>query len=193
MDATVFDRLVKIREPAPALLAWVPWSPEGRARLDGDQGAGAMLRTLIEAELLGDAARLLAFGLPRREAVWWACVSTRATLPDQAPAPEVAALAAAESWVYTKTEDDRRRAMAAAEAEGFNAAGSWCAVAAFWAEGSMAPPDVQELAAGPDLTPRAVVSAVNLASLRPSPIRAGATLRGFLDSGLDIAAGGRGA
>ena len=82
---------------------------------------------------------------------------------------ELATLSAAEEWVYQPTEDNRRQAMAYAEAAEFKTASSWAATAAFWSAGSMAPADVPIVPPAFDLTAKAVTGAVLLAAASAEP------------------------
>lgn len=166
--------------------------PDAAALLTLDDTPGDFLDRLIAQGRLADAARFLAFALPRREAVWWACLCARDMLPDGAKPGEVAALEAAEAWVFKPVEDNRRAAMARAEAAGFTSPSSWAAVGAFWSGGSLAPPDLPEVPPGPELTGTAVSSAITIAAVQTQPEHAHAKYRRFLDYGLDIANGGTG-
>ena len=55
----------------------------------------------------------LAWALPRREAVWWACQCVRAAVPPAEGSADDAALQAAQRWASSATEDHRRAAFAA--------------------------------------------------------------------------------
>lgn len=166
-------------------------APEAAAAASGAPDAAAALARIVQSGLMADAARFLAHALPKREAVWWACMCARATAPEPPP-PDAAALAAAEAWVRKPEEEQRRMAMAKAEAAGFRSAEAWAAVAAFWSGGSMAPPGQPVVPPADHLTGVAVAGAVSLAAVRREPEKAEATFRRFIESGLDIAAGGSG-
>jgi len=116
-------------------------SAAGIAALDPALDASANLDLLMKRGLLSDAVRFLAHSLPKREAVWWACLCARDMLPADAAPALLAAVQAAEGWVMAPSEEKRREAMVTAEAAGFRAPASWAAVAAFWSGGSMAPPN----------------------------------------------------
>jgi len=166
-------------------------APEAAAAATGCVDAAAALAAIVRLGMMADAARFMAHALPKREAVWWACMCARATDPAPAP-PDAEALAAAEAWVRRPEEDLRRAAMARAEAAGFRSAEAWAAVGAFWSGGSMAPPGQPVVPPADHLTGVAVAGAVSLAAVRREPERAEATFRRFVESGLDIAAGGSG-
>jgi hypothetical protein len=166
-------------------------APEAAAAATGAADAPAALARIVEAGLMGDAARFLAHALPKREAVWWACMCARATEP-AAPPPDAEALVAAEAWVRKPEEDQRRAAMAKAEAAGFRSPEAWAAVGAFWSGGSMAPVGQPVVAPADHLTGVAVAGSVSLSAVRRDPEKAEATLKRFIQSGLEIAAGGAG-
>lgn len=154
--------------------------------------AAELFDRLVAQGCHADAARLLAFNLPRREAVWWACLCVRDALgPEPAPG-DGAAVAAAERWAAEPTEENRRAAMAKAEALEFGSAAAWAAVAAFWSAGSMAPADVPPVVPGPDLAGKAVAGAVMLAAADDDPAVIEARYKQFLARGADIARGGKG-
>jgi hypothetical protein len=73
--------------------------------------------------------------------------------------------------------------MAAAEAAGFRTPASWAAVAAFWSEGSLAPPDVPAVPPGDSLSAQAVTGAVMLAAVWSEPEKAPEKYATFLAQG----------
>lgn len=153
---------------------------------------GDFLEALIREAQWPDAVRFLAHALPRREAVWWACTCARFTLPADSPPDAVAALQAAEAWVFQPTEENRRAAMQRAEAAGFDTPAAWSAVSVFWSGGSMAPPGAPPVMPGERLCPTAVASTVLLAAVQTEPQLAEQKYRRFLEAGIDIARGGSG-
>lgn len=173
------------------VLARAELSPEAQRIAAAAADVPAALEALSAAGLLTDAARLVAHALPKREAVWWACMCARATEPAPAAA-DAEALAAAETWVRRPEEANRRQAMAKAEAAGFRTPEAWAAIGAFWSGGSMAPEGQPVVPPADHLTGLAVAGAVALAAVRKHPERAEAALRAFLASALDIAGGGAG-
>jgi hypothetical protein len=167
-------------------------SAEAKGLLGDAMPPAQFLDLLVEKGHLMDAIRLLAFALPKREAVWWACLCAREMLAPDA-APDLAdAIKAAEAWVYKPTEENRRAAMEKAERAGFDKPASWAAVGAFWSGGSMAPPNAPEVPPAETLTAKAVSGAILLAAVQREPERAGERHRLFLEDGIDIAMGGTG-
>lgn len=93
----------------------------GGHQLSPPEGASPVefLSQLINAKDFDAAVKFLAFGLPRREAVWWACVCARMELKEPAPEAALNALGAAETWVRKPTDENRRAAMVCAQAAKF--------------------------------------------------------------------------
>lgn len=182
----------KMAVPLEPLLPRLELDAAGQEALAGAIDAKAAIARLVALERFNDAARLAAHALPRREAVWWACMCARAT-PDPARTPlDEAALVAAEAWVRKPEEAQRRAAMKAAEAAAFRSAEAWAAVGAFWSGGSMAPEGQPVVPPAEHLTGVAVAGAVVLAAVRAWPERGPARLQRFVASARDIAAGGAG-
>ncbi len=114
-------------------------SPSGLKTLASVPGPQELIAALAAMPDARDAVSALAIMLPRRQSVWWACLSAR-LLPDLAErADELAAVEMAESWVQTQAQEDCDRAFPLAQACAMNAAGGWAAMAAFWSGGSLAP------------------------------------------------------
>lgn len=173
--------LCELTDPAKEMVPGAP-SPE------------AYIGSLTKAGLMSDAIRWLAQGLRPRESVWWACLAARAyvewgnTLPD----PDVAALTAAETWVFKPEEENRRAAMAKAQDTGYQSPASWAAIAAFWSGGSMAPAEAPAVPPPQHLIGRAVWGAIMIATGSAPPPEVEKRQKQLLDQGLDIARGGNG-
>ena len=151
----------------------------------------ALLR-LEASGFLVEASRLVAHALPKREAVWWACMCASHTAPGDLPETDRLARELAEEWVRKQTDKGRREAMAKAEAGNFGTPEAWAAVAAFWSGDSMSPEGQSPVPPAPHLCGTAVAGAVVLAAVRGDPSRQPARLKRFLESGRNIAAGGPG-
>jgi len=176
----------------PGIVNLLDLPPEARQAIARCSAAVEALDELARAGFLIEATRLLAHALPKREAVWWACMCARhVPLPDL-PEADGKALEAAEAWVRKQTDELRRQAMDLAQSSGFATPECWAAVAAFWSGDSMAPLGQPAVPPAPHLAGRAVSGAVALASVRTKPERATARLQQFLASGREIAAGGPG-
>jgi hypothetical protein len=132
-----------------ACLAWVP-------------GPQELLAALTQMNAHRDAMAALALMLPRRQAVWWACLAVR-LLPDltQRPAEQVA-VEAAETWVQNQRMEECERALTASELCPIGAPATYAALAAYWCGPSLAPRGQQVVAPAPYLPGVAVRSALLL-------------------------------
>ena len=166
-----------------------PLGDEARGLLADGIGPEAFLDRLLEAGHIVDAARFLAHGLPKREAVWWACRAARRAAGAK-PSPEVdAAIRAAEAWVVEPTEENRRPAFDAAEAATFATAAGCAAASAFWSGGSLAPPAAPVVPPGEYMTAMGASAAVLLAGAEGPADQIPAAYRALIDDGLAIARG----
>lgn len=152
--------------------------------LEGDGPPAALLERLVADEQLTAAVRFLAYALPEREAVWWACACVAHTGGAEVTADERRALDAAEAWVRHPGERMAQEAAWAAADAGPGKPGAWPALAAFWSAAS-ASLDGQ---AGAGVETAVVRAADRGGDAARRPER----LRRFIESGRDIAAGGAG-
>jgi hypothetical protein len=166
-----------------------PLEPPAKEVLRPEQSPKDYLDALAKAGHLADAVRFMAHALPRRETVWWAiqCVKSVPDLPNSEQT--TAALVAAEKWAADPTDENRRAAHAAAQVAGFDKPASCCALAAFFAEGSLAPAHLPEVPPPPHAAPVAAATAVVLAAVTTQPDKADEKYRKFLALGFDVAAG----
>ena len=185
--------LPKLASPLAPLMPRLEVGPAAAAAVAGAQTAAEGIDRLEAAGFGIEAVRLAAHALPKREAVWWACMCAEAVPSPQASDCDTAARNAAEAWVRKPGEDSlRRAAWDAAQKTDFKTPEAWAAVGAFWSGGSMSPEGQPVVPPGEHLTGLAISGAVTLASLRGQPERANARLQRFIGSARDIAAGGAG-
>lgn len=184
--------LAKVKVSAEEAAKTVTLTPEATALLKPQESVADFLSALVAAELMTDAVGVMARALPKREAVWWACLAARTMVDAQTPPVVVAAIDAAEAWVYRPSEETRRAAMDRAQATKFDHPGVWAAVGAFWSGGSMAPLDLPAVPPAEHLTGIAVAGAVNLSAVMRQPQYAKDKLKSFLGQAVDIANGGTG-
>jgi hypothetical protein len=170
---------LELEAPAQDALAGARDAEDGIARLEA---AGEMIA----------ACRLAAHALPKREAVWWACMAARAVPDEKATPADAAAIEAAEAWVRKPEEAARRACMAAADAAAFRSSEAWAAVGGFWSGGSLAPEGQPVVPPAEHLTGLAVAGAVQIAAVRRTPQHMDARLKRFLAAARDIALGGAG-
>jgi hypothetical protein len=153
------------------------------------QANGDYLGRLTEEGCWQDAARVLAFHLPMREAIWWGCLCAWHVIPSERSVVEQQALAAALRWVVEPDEDHRLSARLPGERAGIRTTAGCLATATYWSGGS--PPDQPSLKPSPLLGNRLVLAAVFLAAVRDAPMRCGQRFCDFTQFGLHILAGER--
>lgn len=183
------ESLSGFSRPLTDMLSLLELSPAGLHCLRSVDDAMEGLRRLLAAGLMEEAVRVAAHALPKRHAVWWACLCTRA-MPMAPSVPEVdTALLAAERWVMAPGEAHRRAGMDIAQRIGFQHAESWLAMAAFWSGGSMAPLDHPPVLPPDHLTGVAVVSAIVLAAARQRPEQASRRMGRCVEAAIATALG----
>jgi hypothetical protein len=198
----------KLRTFPTAVAARLLRLPQAHAALLADDPVSAvLLERLHERGLLMEAARLIGYALPEREAVWWACKCVAYTAPASLPPEQEAALAAAENWVRRPDDATRANSARAAAGAGYDTACAWTARAAFASrpayelhprcgrriERAIALAAVSGGAARAEPSAGAEPGAQAGPRGRPEPgARIETRLQRFLASGLDIARGGGG-
>jgi predicted component of type VI protein secretion system len=146
--------------------------------------AEAFLDALVAGNQWEDAVRFLAGWLPRPQSVAWGCECLEQAGDERLSAPQRAAVEAARTWAAEPTEENRRGAQSAAEALGGKTPAGWLALAAFWSEGSIGPPDAPEIPVVPGLSARAVGMAVTAVAGWGAPATSAAdAMRAFLQAG----------
>jgi hypothetical protein len=166
--------------------------PEPRLAIQGLTEIPLIIEELVRSRFALEATRVFAHALPKREAVWWACMCAQATSPADLNGPDLAARQAAETWVRTQADETRRTAMAQARLAGMRGPDAWAGVAAFWSGDSLMPAGNPPVPPPPHLTGVAVSGAVALSSVRLTPKRQAERLAAFITSAQEIAAGGPG-
>jgi len=149
----------------------------------------ALIDELAKQGKVQDALRLRAHLLPKRQAVWWGCLCVREDVESPLPAPQVAALKAAEDWVREPDEDHRRVAEKRSEEAKYSGVGATLALSAFWSEGSIAPEGNQDVEADARLTSQGVAAALISAAYHGDPSKAAKRTDAFLAKGKDMANG----
>jgi hypothetical protein len=176
---------------ASDICARVELSPEAKAFLVPSLSPQGYLSLLVDGEHIGDAVRFLAFALPVREGVWWACVVAQNSL-DGLSEIDRKCLEGAAGWVYEPDEGRRRACMRSAEAAKFEGSAAYAALAAFWSGGSIAPEGMPEAPPDPSLGPIGVGASVLLSITAGDPGRLNRRFEDAIARGTDIANGGNG-
>lgn len=144
------------------------------------------LEQLREAKLHADAVSFLAHALPKREAVWWASAACQETATEDRDAT---AVQTAQRWVVETNEENRRSAMTAGEATGYETAAGWCALAAAYSGGSLVGPELPEVPPAEHLTAQAAANSVTLAATAGDPADIAANYAAALALGIEVADG----
>src|SRR5438105_2462374 len=164
-------------------------SKEARALLTPEDLPKPFLERLIAAKHYADAAKFAAHALPRREAIWWACVCARKAYGSATPPKQAAVLDAAEAWVSQPTDEKRRATFKLAEAAEFGNPAGLIGMAIFFSSGSIAPAGVPDLPPGPHVCANAVANAVILAAVLNDSRQAEARYSLFFALGFEVANG----
>lgn len=167
-----------------------PSAAEEFGEIPDDAAPLAFLKTLSTGEDPSPALLFAALMLPKREAVWWGCLTLRGAGGLDADAQE--GMDAAEAWVRTPEEKQRRRAGEVAEAQYFEGRGAMIAFAAFASGGSLAPAGLQAVAPPPDVCGRSVYMGVLMACADDDPLEQIGRMRAAVASAGDLAMGGDG-
>ena len=160
--------------------------------LEPEYSAGEYLEKLIENKFYLDAIHLLSLALPKREAIWWACICAK--YHEQQHNDEIynAGIKAAENWVYDPSEKNRRIAEYYAEQGNYETAASWSAAAAFWAGGSITAEGEPTVEPAPYLYAHAVSGAIIMAVGMTETNDINEVYHQYLQHGINIANGGNG-
>jgi len=150
------------------------------------------LELLMSKELYMDAITLLSHSLPKREAVWWACICAKKH--QEAVNDELfnKTLTAAEKWVYDPSEKNRRVAEFYAEKGQYETAASWVAAAAFWSGDSIMPEGEPAIAPAEYLYSHAVRGCIITCVGMNEESSIEDSYQLYLSHGLNIANGGNG-
>jgi hypothetical protein len=164
-------------------------SAEARGLLADGMTAREYLDGLVERRLHVDAVQFLAYALPKRDAVWWACLCAAQVLGPEPPAAAARALESARAWVIDPRDEKRRATFPAAEAADFGTPAGCAAAAAYFSGGSLAPTNLPAVVPADHLTAHLVASALTLGAVILEPEKAAEKYASFLQTGLEIAGG----
>jgi hypothetical protein len=164
-------------------------SKEAEALLQPNMMPRPFLDVLIANQHYQDAAKFMAHAMPKREAVWWACLCARQAYGAAPPAKEATVLQLAETWVSKPTDENRRAAHQAAEAAQFKNPAGLIGMAIFFSSGSLGPPGQAEVPPAPPLCGNAVGNSVILATVLKEPAKANERYLQFFALGFEVANG----
>ncbi len=162
------------------------------ALLQPDMLPADYLNKLVENGFYADAVLFLAHALPKREAIWWSCLCSRAAVTKESSADDLASLSISEKWVYEPDEQKRRMCGTLAEKGQYKSAQNWTAAAVFWSGGSITAEDEPAMEPAPYLYAHAVSGAILNAVGMVDSDDIDATFQKFIQHGVNIANGGNG-
>jgi len=180
--------VVKSVTPLRDLCERAKLGEDAKALLKDEHTPRRFLELLIGKELFLDAIRLLAFTLPKREAVGWGCLCVRHSLGTEVASKISETQVAAERWVSNPDEGNRRAAKEAADKEGPESPSALLALAAFFSGGSMVAADLQPVAPPDPITSQFVAGAVMISAVKNQPEKAPEKYRAFLQKGTALMA-----
>jgi hypothetical protein len=153
---------------------------EAKALLTDQLSTKEFIALLVEKELFHDALRLVAYLLPKREAIGWGCLCVRHILPSPKDQPLADVQVAAERWVAAPNEETRWAAKEAADKEDPRTPSGLLAMAVFFAGPSMVPPHLQAVPPPDHATSLIVANTVFLAGVIKEPEKAKEKYRVFM-------------
>lgn len=160
--------------------------------LQADSTPEEYINTLLEKEYFADSIIFLAHALPKREAIWWACLCSKSMTNKKTKADDLASLTMAEKWVYEPDEKIRRMCGTLAEKGEYKSAQNWTAAAVFWSGGSITKEDEPAMEPAAYLYAHAVSGAILNAVGASVADDIDMQFQEFIKQGLNIADGGNG-
>lgn len=165
---------------------------ESLEMLKPDMRPEEFIGKLASAGNWSEAVMVMSRTLPKREAVWWACVCASNTEALRKDKDEVLALKAAEKWAYEPTEDNRRDAFLQAQISEDPSVGTMACLAVAFTESELSLSADQSVDLDSSEFPAIVSGIVLIAASDKGSEQLDLTVEQFLKQGKNIACGGRG-
>lgn len=147
---------------------------------------------LSSAGKWSDAVMVMARTLPKREAVWWACVCAAKTEALRKDKDETEALKVAEKWAFKPSEETRKDAFLQAQKSNTPSVGTMSCLAAAFSGGKLAVSKEQSIDLDASVFSKIVSGIVVISASEKGSDQFNTQLEQFLQQGKDIACGGRG-
>lgn len=162
---------------------------EAQTLLDDELPPQAYFQRLLAAGHLPEARRVLAQSLPKRRALWWACLCAQDAYGNAMPTQVAEAIEAVLRFLQSPTEAHRRETERIGRSSPSSRLEACLAMAAFFSEGNISLPHLPPVYPRPYVTGRLVGVCVYLASVIRSPAQYKAHLRQYLEIGTQLARG----
>lgn len=162
---------------------------DAEAILDDDLTPQAFFKRLLASGHLAETRRVLALCLPKRRALWWACLCTQDAYGNSMPPQVAESVEAVVRFVRKPSETHRREAERVGRSSPSSRLEACLTMAAFFSEGNISLPHLPPVYPRPYVTGRLVGVCVYLASVIRSPAQYKAYLRRYLEMGTQIARG----
>lgn len=166
--------------------------PDSVIMFDPESRPEAFIYDLVSADQWVDAIKTVSRSLPPREAVWWACMCVRQMRSLESDEAEMAALKAAETWVYQPKDENRLKAFELAQKSQTNSAGALAALTAVFNTGSLPLVDGTEAELDANVFSDMATATVMMSAGDTEPQHIYELYRKFIASADDIANGGNG-
>lgn len=163
--------------------------PGAESLLDDRLTPRAYFERLLQNGHLAEARRILAHTLPKRRALWWACLCAQDAYQDDLPQSVARAIEVVTRYVRDPSEPNRREAERVGRSLPPNRLEGCLAMAVFFSQGSVSLPHLPMVPPRPFVTGRLVGVCVYLASVTRSAAHYKDHLRQYLAVGVDIARG----
>ena len=190
MAIEVSDLKKVSKDPVAKLMSSAGIKLETELELPPIAGVKDYLTALDDKSAKVDILKLLSVALPPREAVWWACLAAEDVI-NASGKPETAALSAAKAWVYKPDENSRAAVQMAMQNTDHDDETVYCALAAFYADGTAGEDDLKDQPAPPAAVPASVLGQ-NMVSLDALDVEGDVAFDLLIQRALDIARGGNG-
>lgn len=179
-----FEQVRDVIEAFPSAAFELDIEPSDERSLD-------FLGSLAGGGEFDKAVGFCAYLLPRREAVWWGCRSTRKFVP-KGTLDEEEGFRLAEEWVREPEEERRLAALELGMRYNSKLPTTHLALAAGWSGRSFSIAGGDPIPIQPHQTARAVRAAILIAACRASQSERPELMRGCIEDGIRIAVDGMG-
>lgn len=174
---------VQLSTPPAETLSVAELSEEAKPILRDDSTPTGFVVDLAKAGLYTDALKQLAHALGGRRCIGWSLASIRKLQPKPAE-KEQRALATVEKWLAEPNDANRRAAQKAAEKAQISTPAGCVAMAVFFVEGSIAPPEAQDVPVPPHVAEKIAAAGIMLAVVGSEPEKADERYKQSLELGL---------